>query len=131
MRFVSDILFNGITPLIWSGTIHDALRVADDFGKNWDGFIVPGHGAIQHSSQKPFETSSGYWKTLLNIYEDKGQSEFSRQGVLQLLPPVYRNWADAERTLINLWVHELHENNPASKANKLGLIAKYTSHKPL
>jgi len=130
VRFVGDILFNGITPLIWSGTIHDALRVADDFGKNWDGFIVPGHGAIQHSFQKPFETSAGYWRNLLKVYEDKGQSEFT-VSVLQLLPSVYRKWEDPERTLINLWVHELYENNPGAKVNKLGLIAKYMSHRPL
>ena len=50
VRFTGDILFNGITPLNWAGDFGQSIQACHQ-SASWEGYFVPGHGAIQHSRQ--------------------------------------------------------------------------------
>lgn len=119
--FAGDIVFNGVTPVNWAGTFDQSVQACEALS-GWQGLIVPGHGAIQHSSQRPFNKMAGYWKTLKEL---SGREGFDPYGVLDALPEPYRGWEDAERSLINLLVEAKNRESPGGKIDKIGYLAEY------
>ena len=105
----------------WAGTFDQSVQACEALSGS-QGLIVPGHGAIQHSSQRPFDKMAGYWKTLKEL---SGREGFDPYGVLDALPEPYRGWEDAERSLINLLVEAKNRESPGGKIDKIGYLAEY------
>ena len=135
VHFTGDLVFNGVTPVMWAGTFDDCIAACQAFENDVIGYVVPGHGAIQHAKQKPLQKMKAYWSHLQSEVNQckKASLEASdcAKRALQSLPENYRKWGDSERTLINVLVQYQNEANPGGKVDKFGFIAEYAAAKLL
>ncbi len=135
VHFTGDILFNGVTPVMWAGTLEQSAQACDHFAKlsGSSSFLVPGHGPIQHAKQKPLLKMKEYWQHLSmevsGCKKRNATAEECARKAFRDRPAKYAEWGDAERTLINILVHFENERSPGAPVNKLDFIAKYAALK--
>jgi cyclase len=122
--FTGDLIFHGLTPLIFMGDLAGALRSLDWIAALDPALIVPGHGPLlpaarvaevlaQHARyyrlvQAAADTGHAAGRTPLEAARDTDLGEFA-------------GWADAERLVLNL-----HRAYATRAGADLDLLAAFT-----
>jgi cyclase len=103
--FTGDLLFVGLTPLVFGGSLEGALRALDWVAGFGPDVVVPGHGPVTAAADLAGVLASHerYYRFVLELADD-GRSE----GIAPLalaeqadLGP-FAEWPDAERLVLNL-----------------------------
>ncbi|MBJ7471326.1 MAG: MBL fold metallo-hydrolase [Solirubrobacteraceae bacterium] len=105
--FAGDLLFTGVTPNSWSGTVGGWLRAIDKIGALDPSVIVPGHGPL--SGAPELELLEQYWRWLEQRTHqalDQGASvyECAREIVFgeEFAERPWGAWVCPERTVLNV-----------------------------
>ena len=103
--FAGDLLFVGLTPLVFGGSLEGALQSLDWVAGFGPDVVVPGHGPVTVAADLPAVLAGHerYYRFVLGLADD-GRSEGF--GPLALargaeLGP-FADWPDAERLVLNL-----------------------------
>ena len=103
--FVGDLLFVGLTPLVFGGSVAGALQSLDWVAGFAADVVVPGHGPVTSAADLPgvLADHERYYRFVLDLAAE-GRSE--GLGPLELaqradLGP-FADWSDAERLVLNL-----------------------------
>lgn len=99
--FTGDILFAGVTPIIWAGPVGNWLAACDWLLGLDVETIVPGHGPL--ADKDAVRRMAGY----LRYVDQEARSRFDAgmpvaEAVLDIALGEYRNWLDAERVAANV-----------------------------
>jgi cyclase len=110
--FSGDLVFAGLTPLVFMGSVTGALAAVDWLASFSPETLVPGHGPVVRGSaiDEVLEEHRRYYRFLLRAAEEgrsRGWSplEAARQADLG----EFAGWADAERIVLNL--HRLYADH--------------------
>jgi cyclase len=103
--FAGDLLFNGVTPLVFMGSLEGALRALDWIAGFEPEHVVPGHGPLIDARSLPevLETHRRYYRLVL-----EAASEGLRAGLSPLEAArscelgAFAQLPDAERIVLNL-----------------------------
>lgn len=103
--FAGDLVFSGLTPLVFMGSVPGALRALDWMAALEPAHLVPGHGPLLTAASigPAFDKLRRYYRFVLDTAE---------AGLAAGLPPLqaarecdlgeFADWADAERIVLNL-----------------------------
>jgi cyclase len=103
--FTGDLLFNGVTPLVLTGSVDGALRALDWIAGFGPEHVIPGHGPVISAAALPgvLDTQRRYYQLVLDT---------AREGLRAGLPPLeaarrcelgrFAGLPDAERIVLNL-----------------------------
>jgi cyclase len=103
--FTGDLLFNGVTPLVLTGSADGALRALDWIAGFGPEHVIPGHGPVVSAAALPgvLDTQRRYYQLVLDT---------ARKGLRAGLPPLeaarrcelgpFAALPDAERIVLNL-----------------------------
>ncbi|MFB4287526.1 MBL fold metallo-hydrolase [Nonomuraea sp. ATR24] len=103
--FSGDLLFHGLTPLVFMGSLEGALRSLDWLAAFGAERVVPGHGPLTDAAGLPgvLAAHERYYRFVLDV---------ARAGRARGLTPLaaareadlgeFAGWADAERLVLNL-----------------------------
>ncbi|MFC6084525.1 MBL fold metallo-hydrolase [Sphaerisporangium aureirubrum] len=103
--FTGDLLFHGLTPLVFMGSVEGALRSLDWLATFGAAHVVPGHGAPAGGDALPgvLAEHERYYRFV---------TETAREGLRDGIGPLdaarradlgeFAAWADAERLVLNL-----------------------------
>lgn len=103
--FAGDLVFHGLTPLVFMGSLRGALRSLDWLGAYEPDVLVPGHGPLVAAVDLAdvLGQHERYYRLILDI-ADAGR----REGLTPLQAAQagdlgeFADWADAERLVLNL-----------------------------
>jgi cyclase len=103
--FTGDLLFVGLTPLAFAGSVEGALASLEWLAGFGPDVVVPGHGPLAAAAELPavLADHERYYRFVLELAADG-----RRQGLTPLeLARVadlggFGDWADAERIVLNL-----------------------------
>ncbi|HEY5336173.1 MAG TPA: MBL fold metallo-hydrolase [Mycobacteriales bacterium] len=103
--FAGDLVFHGLTPLVFMGSLHGALRSLDWLGAYEPETLVPGHGPLVPAAglADVLGQHERYYRLILDL-ADAGR----REGLTPLQAAQtadlgeFAGWADAERLVLNL-----------------------------
>lgn len=103
--FTGDLLFAGLTPLAFAGSVDGALAALDWIAGFGPDVVVPGHGPVTAAADlaNVLADQERYLRFVLDLAaEGRGQGltplELARQADLG----AFADWADAERIVLNL-----------------------------
>ncbi|MEV4223854.1 MBL fold metallo-hydrolase [Nonomuraea sp. NPDC049725] len=103
--FSGDLLFHGLTPLVFMGSLEGALRSLDWLAAFGAERVVPGHGPLTDAAGLPgvLAAHERYYRFVLDV------ARAGRAGGLTPLAAAreadlgeFAGWADAERLVLNL-----------------------------
>ena len=103
--FTGDLLFHGLTPLVFMGSVDGALDVLDWISEFGAEYIVPGHGPMITAGQLPnvLAQHERYYRFVLHVAR---QAQSSGHSPLEAAREAdlgeFAAWADAERLVLNL-----------------------------
>jgi cyclase len=103
--FAGDLLFVGLTPLVFGGSVEGALRALDWMAAFGPEVVVPGHGPVTAAADLPavLAEHERYYRLVLGLAAD-GRREGI--GPLELARGAdigpFTDWPDAERLVLNL-----------------------------
>jgi len=118
--FAGDLIFHGLTPLVFMGSVEGALRSLDWLASFEAQHIVPGHGPLLDAAALPevLGQHERYYRLLLSAVRDGlTPLEAARQTDLG----EFANWADAERLVMNL-----HRAYADRDGREMDLLAAFT-----
>ncbi|HET6502484.1 MAG TPA: MBL fold metallo-hydrolase [Amycolatopsis sp.] len=121
--FTGDLLFHGLTPLIFMGSLDGALRSLDwlnGFGAEW---IVPGHGPVFSGTElsSVLATHERYYRFIREISTSGRAAGLSPLAAAQQADlGEFADWADSERIVLNL-----HRAYADATGTDLDLIAAF------
>ena len=103
--FAGDLLFVGLTPLVFAGSVEGALAALDWIAGFGPDVVVPGHGPLTPAADLPdvLADHERYYRFVLDL-----AAEGRRQGLapLELAREAdlggFGDWSDAERIVLNL-----------------------------
>jgi len=105
LLFAGDLLFNGGTPISWSGPIDGWIRACDLMLELDAETIVPGHGGITDKSC--VQAIKGYWNYLKAETRKRYDSGMSADEAVADIPlGPYASWGENERIVVN--IHTLY-----------------------
>lgn len=118
--FTGDLLFHGLTPLVFMGSVDGALRSLDWLASFEPEHIVPGHGPLLGGAALPdvLGQHERYYRLVLDAVRD-GLSPLDAATRTEL--GEFAAWADAERLVLNL-----HRAYADRDGEDLDLIAAFT-----
>ena len=103
--FTGDLLFVGLTPLVFAGSVDGALRVLEWIDRFGPEVVVPGHGSVTTGRDLPavLADHERYYRLVLDL---------AAEGLREGLTPLevarsadlgrFADWPDAERLVLNL-----------------------------
>ena len=103
--YTGDLVFNGLTPLVFMGSVPGALAAVDWLASFQAEILVPGHGPVVTRTEmdRVLDEQRRYYRFVL---------ETAREGLSLGMSPLdaaaqadlgeFAEWADAERTVLNL-----------------------------
>jgi cyclase len=94
-------LFNGGTPIVWSGPISNWLQACATIQSLSPAVVVPGHGPV--TDLIAVAAMAGYFEWLLGetaTRQEAGMTAIDSAWDLDLGP--YEAWTDSERTVVNV-----------------------------
>lgn len=103
--FAGDLVFSGLTPLVFMGSISGALRSLDWLASYEPDLLVPGHGPLVGAADlgRVLGEHEGYYRLLLDL-ADAGRRD--GRTPLEVAQDAdlgeFAGWADAERLVLNL-----------------------------
>lgn len=103
--FAGDLLFHGLTPLVFQGSVAGARRALDWIRAFDPVTVVPGHGPVIAGPDLPsvLDEHARYYDLVLGAAEDavaRGVAPLAAASACDLGP--FGEWADAERLVLNL-----------------------------
>jgi glyoxylase-like metal-dependent hydrolase (beta-lactamase superfamily II) len=103
--FTGDLLFSGVTPVMWHGPVDRWLAALDAITALDADVFVPGHGAI--STRAQLRTLHDYWSWLAEaVPEHRAAGRDPLQSALALARSrefaAYAEWENPERLYINV-----------------------------
>jgi len=103
--FSGDIVFNGVTPIMWAGPAENWIAALERIGELAPETIVPGHGPL--CGVERLEELVGYWEYLTrHVPEGAGDAidELTEELVLgaEYRTSPWGTWRGPERTLVNV-----------------------------
>ena len=99
--FAGDILFIGVTPIMWAGPVSNWIRACDLVLAMDVDIIVPGHGPI--TDKKGVEVIKGYWEYLYAEARRRYDAGLStEEAVADIDMSRYSSWKDGERLVVNV-----------------------------
>ncbi|GII80737.1 MBL fold metallo-hydrolase [Sphaerisporangium rufum] len=122
--FTGDLIFNGLTPLVFMGSVDGALRSLDWLAAFDPARVVPGHGPLATAAEFPdvLAAHERYYRLVL------ATAAAGRRDGLTPLEAARRcelgefaGWADAERLVLNL--HRAYLD--AAGGGELDLLAAF------
>lgn len=103
--FAGDLVFHGLTPLVFAGSVDGALQSLDWLAALDPGLLVPGHGPLVTSADLPrvLDEHARYYRFVLDTAaagrrDGLGPLEAARRAGLG----EFAGWPDAERLVLNL-----------------------------
>lgn len=125
--FAGDILFIGVTPVMWAGPFDHVLRAIDQILTLDARIIVPGHGPL--TTKAGVRQVRDYWTWLFaQVSErfERGISPRAAAAEIALSPEFQQHpwstWSCPERILTNTHVMYRHLNGNRTPLNTLGKI---------
>jgi cyclase len=103
--FAGDLVFNGLTPLVFMGSVPGAMRALDWMADLGPEHLVPGHGPVLHGGEivPAFARLRRYYEFVLDTADagrSAGRSPLEAARECDLTE--FAGWADAERIVLNL-----------------------------
>jgi cyclase len=103
--FAGDLVFNGLTPLVFMGSVSGALHALDWLSELAPAYLVPGHGPLLSGAQigPAFDQLRRYYQLVLDTADgalDRGWTPLEAAHACDLSD--FAGWADAERIVLNL-----------------------------
>jgi len=103
--FTGDLLFVGLTPLVFAGSVEGAMRSLEWIAGFGAEVVVPGHGPIANASDLPtvLADHERYYRFVLDLAasgRSQGLSPLEAAGAADL--GTFAAWADPERIVLNL-----------------------------
>jgi cyclase len=103
--FAGDLVFNGLTPLVFMGSVSGALHALDWLSELAPAYLVPGHGPLLSAAQigPAFDQLRRYYQLVLDTADgalDRGWTPLEAAHACDLSD--FAGWADAERIVLNL-----------------------------
>jgi cyclase len=103
--FSGDLVFAGLTPLVFMGSVDGALAALDWLAERQPDILVPGHGPVLAGADiaKVLEEHRRYYRFVLDTAArgwSRGLSPL--QAARQADLGEFSGWADAERIVLNL-----------------------------
>jgi cyclase len=103
--FCGDLVFAGLTPLVFMGSVPGALAAVDWLASLGPDIVVPGHGPVLTGEDIPrvLEEHRGYYRFVLETAQSalaRGLTPLQAAREADLGP--FSDWADAERIVLNL-----------------------------
>jgi cyclase len=103
--FCGDLVFAGLTPLVFMGSVPGALAAVDWLASLRPDIVVPGHGPVLTGEDIPrvLEEHRGYYRFVLETAQSalaRGLTPLQAAREADLGP--FSDWADAERIVLNL-----------------------------
>ena len=93
--FAGDLLFVGVTPIIWVGPVENWLAGLDRITELAPRVVVPGHGPV--SDLDGVRAMRGYWEFVVAaVREGRTPRE-----IVEALPEPYASWDNPERIAVN------------------------------
>jgi cyclase len=103
--FTGDLVFAGVTPLVFMGSVSGALETVDWLESFEPRFLVPGHGPVLTGEDLPrvLEEQRRYYRFILDLAE-KGiaQGRTPLQVAQEASLGEFAAWPDSERIVLNL-----------------------------
>ena len=105
MLFTGDLIFNGLTPLVFMGSVSGARRSLEWLASFEPAVVVPGHGPVAGAASiaDMFDAHDRYYRLVESTAAD------GRRDGLSVLEAARRcdlgefaGWADSERLVLNL-----------------------------
>jgi cyclase len=107
--FAGDLVFHGLTPLVFAGSVRGALQSLDWLAGFGADYLVPGHGPIAEGSaiDSVLADHARYYHFVLETAERGRQEGLSMLETAQQVDlGEFAGWGDAERLVLNL--HRAH-----------------------
>jgi cyclase len=103
--YAGDLVFHGLTPLVFMGSVSGALRALDWMSDFAPTYLVPGHGPLMTADQigPVFDQLRRYYRLVLRSADvglDRGIPPLAAARVCDL--GEFTDWPDAERIVLNL-----------------------------
>ncbi|TMR40625.1 MBL fold metallo-hydrolase [Actinomadura geliboluensis] len=103
--FAGDLLFHGITPLVFMGSVEGALRSLDWLASFAPAYVVPGHGPVIKGGEleEVLARHRAYYRFVQELAAEgirRGVDPLSAARTADLGP--FAAWPDAERLVPNL-----------------------------
>lgn len=114
--YAADVLFVGVTPVMWQGPLENWLRALDLLDELDADAYVPGHGPV--GGREDVAALRDYWRWLdAGVRRHHAAGRSALQGVRALIrEPAFarfRDWRCPERIVINATtLHRLHAGKP-------------------
>ncbi|KAF4702829.1 hypothetical protein FOZ63_029227 [Perkinsus olseni] len=128
--FTGDLLFIGVTPIMWAGPVEKWLEalswLEQQVDDSWK--LVPGHGPV--TSLKGLKALDRYWKFFRDQMAADGcncvsTGESCGTELFEKLPEEFREWVSPERMRINGYVHcEVEDSSVITVDTKIRLLAQ-------
>lgn len=104
--FAGDLVFAGLTPLVFMGSVDGALAAIDWLESRRPEVVVPGHGPVLVGDDitRVMDEHRRYYRLILDTAQDglsRGLTPL--QAARQVDLGEFTGWADAERIVLNLY----------------------------
>jgi cyclase len=103
--FTGDLIFHGVTPLVFMGSVEGALKSLDWLAGFAAATVVPGHGSILPGSAFPrvLEDHARYYRFILDTARQARTDGLSPLEAAQRCDlGEFSSWPDRERIVLNL-----------------------------
>ncbi|GIE95449.1 MBL fold metallo-hydrolase [Paractinoplanes rishiriensis] len=126
--FAGDLVFAGLTPLVFMGSVTGALDAIDWLAALDPEVLVPGHGPVQTGDgiARVFDDHRRYYRHVLSV---------AAAGMVDGLTPLaaarradlgeFAGWADAERLVLNL--HRVYADSEGRDLDLVAALADATA----
>jgi cyclase len=103
--FAGDLVFAGLTPLVFMGSVDGALAAVDWLASLQPDVVVPGHGPVVTGADiaTVLEEHRRYFRLVLDTARDGIARDLTPlQAAEQVDLGEFKDWADSERIVLNL-----------------------------
>ncbi len=103
--FTGDLLFVGLTPLAFAGSVEGALAALDWIAAFAPDVVVPGHGPVTTGAALPevLGEHERYYRLILDLAEQGGDQGLTPLDLARTADlGEFADWPDAERLVLNL-----------------------------
>jgi cyclase len=123
--FAGDLVFHGVTPLVFMGSVTGALRALDWMAELEPAHLVPGHGPLLTAAQigPVFDQLRRYYRLVLDTADAasaRGWTPLQAARGCDLSD--FAGWADAERIVPNL--HRAYADRQGTEVDPVSALAE-------